>query len=223
MESEETLEEIVVTGARWYRLLSSDDWVAIALLATGLMIAFLVWRRRTGNCMSLLQKTVLASASGVLCYVVFHFGFDGAWPAPLFFGVSGTLFAAGVLFPYVRPGKVALIKYIGLIFVSAASYWSAIEIVSKGIELFSKGTLPDWEDYLFASLAGAFIALFGARLIIPLHNSLTLAVAGSLAATVGGLFFEFPYAYFLPHMVWHMLMAIAIHIATGSSWNLGRR
>jgi hypothetical protein len=220
MQTEESVEEIIITG-----LWSSDDWAILALLATTLTLGFLKWRRGFGNCMGLLQKTVLAGVSGAICYVVFELGFDEQWPVPLFYGTSGALFAAGVLFPYVDRGKLALIKYIGLVAVSTASYWAAIEIASVSAGM---GMAPDWSDFLVASLGGAFIVLFGARFIIPLRNSLTLAIAGLLAATIGGLAFGFSFdvghmLMAIVYMAWHVLMATAIHIATGWSSSPERR
>lgn len=218
MQTEESLEEIIVTGKTWFGSFITENWLILALASIALTICVFAWRRGLGNSTGLLQKSLLAGASGILCYVVFYFGFD-EWPLPLFFAVSGTLFAAGVLFPYVGHGRFALIRYIGLIVISAASYWSAIEIVRTGIFPNSSN---GWRDYLLASLAGALIVLFGARLIIPLRSSLPLAIAGLLAATVGGFVFVIPYNDYLAIAVWHVLMAIAVHIATSWSRNLRR-
>ena len=168
--------------------------------------------------MSILRKAVLASVSGLLCYVVFHFGSDGGWPETLFYSVSGALFASGVLFPFLRRDRFVWYRGFGLIVTSSLSYWSAIETVL--LTLDSKG-FTDTTSYLAASLVGALIALTGARFISPLNCSMALAVVGFPAAIIGGLAFstlpelwpDFAFAFAFSFLIWHCLMAITVHIA----------
>ena len=166
--------------------------------------------------MSILRKLVLASVSGLLCYLAFDFGFDGGWPGLIFYSVSGALFATGVLFPVLKRDGFVWYRRFGLVAVSSASYWFAIETVSLTADL--KG-FPVATSYLAASLAGALVALTGARFIAPLNSSIALAVVGFPAAIVGGLAFSslpdyWPDVSFaFPFLIWHCLMAISIHIA----------
>ena len=166
--------------------------------------------------MSLLRKAVLAGVSGLLCFAVYYFGFDGFWPEMLFFCVSGASFAAGVLFPHLRYDRTAWFRGLGLIAVSALSYWSSIETASRtNVAIFT----IDTRAFIAASLVGAIIVLTGARLILPLTRSIALAVVGLPAAIIGGLFFalamEQDSLFWLSfaYLTWHILMAVAIHVS----------
>jgi hypothetical protein len=172
--------------------------------------------------MTLLQKAVLAGVSGLLCSVVYDFGFDGGWPEPLYYGVSGALFGAGVLFPYLKRDGSVWYRGLGLIVISTLSFWCAIETMSA----MSHSYGPDAEEFLAASLVGAFIVLAGARFIVPLHRSIELAVAGLPAAIIGALPFhltiDIDSRVYLAFMTWHILMAVAIYIAENWSWRTGK-
>lgn len=167
--------------------------------------------------MSLLQKAMLAGASGLLCSVVHRFGFDAVSPEPLYFGASGFLFAAGVLFPYLERDTSVWYRGFGLIVISALSFFCAIQTV---MTLTFGKVAPDEGAYVAASLVGAFIVLVGSRYIVPLHRSKELAVTGLTAALIGGLAFYFAdvlpdhlHLNYLAFLTWHGVMAIAIHIA----------
>lgn len=171
--------------------------------------------------MSFLRKALLAGISGALCYAVYHFGFDGYWPELLFYSLSGALFAAGVLFPYLRRDKSAWYRGFGLVAISALSYWSAIETAGRTSGVgFTIGT----KAFLAASFVGAFIALTGARFIAPLHQFKSLAALGLPAAFIGGLAFALMEERdghlwgLLAFSAWHMLMATAIYMS--ESWPL---
>jgi len=50
MQTEEIIEEVIVSGLPWYgRLLSTEDWVVLAILATALTFGVLAWRQRQGK------------------------------------------------------------------------------------------------------------------------------------------------------------------------------
>jgi len=154
-------------------------------------------------------KALLAAASGLACYWIFVWA-DGlpvivGW---LFvYGLSGLLFAAGVLFPYLRRDKILPYRGLALVLVSIFSYWSALQVVMRG------HLGPGTEDMLAASVVGAAIVLVGTKLIIPLQHAVRLALLGLPAAIIGGLIFAwstdgaFPVAY----MAWHMLIAAVIY------------
>jgi hypothetical protein len=159
-------------------------------------------------------KIALATLSGLCCWYVWRSD-PSSWL--IFYGLPGALFAGGVLFPYLRHGKFSWYRCLGLVVISVISYWCAIA-VSVG---FIEDTLwPGTIDFLAASLVGAAIALGGARLIIPLNRSSELMVTGLAAAVVGGLAFAFieEQEFFLAFMLWHGLMAVAVHAA--ENWSL---
>lgn len=166
--------------------------------------------------MSLYRKAVLAAVSGLLCYAVYHFGSDGFWPEPLFYSASGALFAAGVLFPYLKYDKTVWLRGFGLIALSTFSYWSAIETAVRASD---GGFMIGTKAFLAASFVGAFIVLTGARFITPLNRSKPLAVVGLPAAIIGGLAFaitewqEGHLSGLLAFAAWHVCMAVAIDIA----------
>ena len=166
--------------------------------------------------MSLYRKAVMAAVSGLICYAVYHFGFEGFWPEPLFYSASGALFAAGVLFPYLKYDRSVWLRGFGLIALSTLSYWSAIETASW---VSSAEFSIDTRAFLAASLVGAIIVLTGTRLILPLTRSIALAVVGLPAAIIGGLFFalamEQDSLFWLSfaYLTWHILMAVAIHVS----------
>lgn len=217
MQTEEYLEEIIVLDSPWYNILSTEDWVVLAIAASALTLGLLAWRQLQRNA---LRKAVLAGVSGLLCYAVYYFGFDGRWPSPLFHSVSGGLFAVGVLFPYLKYDKVVWLRGFGLIALSTLSYWSAIETFSRSSSTMSWN---DTQAFVAASLVGAIIVLTGARFIAPLNRAIPLAVVGSPAAIAGGLAFSLAnhLTGFLSFLAWHCLMASAIHIAVNWRWRTG--
>lgn len=180
--------------------------------------------------MNLKTKAALAGVSGLLCYVVFHLGVDSTWPEPLFWILSGTIFAAGVLSPYLKYDRSTWYRGFALIVTSALSYWAALEtfdqIVTMAIETSA---------FLAASLVGAFIVLIGARLIIPLNRSISLFFVGFPVAIIGGLAFPLAlelnfhsssiseeFSISLAFMAWHSLMAVAIHVAENWQLRIGK-
>lgn len=91
--------------------------------------------------------------------------------------------------------------------------------VAAGFDSGFFPTVPGIQEFVSASVVGAVIVLVGARLIIPLHHSSQLLLAG-IPATVGaGLVFAAPPlwgtkedAFVLAYAAWHVLLAGAIHI-----------
>jgi len=224
MHSEDIIEETVVIDRPWYSSVYVDDPVAIATFAAALVVGLEISRRSAGTRMSLLHKTVLAGASGMLCSVVYYFGFGGFWPEPLFYLVSGALFAAGVLFPYLKYDKTVWLRGIGLIALSALSYWSAIETTSRAN---SAMFTIDTKALVAGGLVGTIIVLTGARFIVPLNRFIPLAIVGFPAAIIGGLTFAsilgkegLFWASFV-YLAWHSLMAIAVHISENWPWRTG--
>lgn len=159
----------------------------------------------------LLSKIALAAASGFCTWIVWASVRDVGPQLLAFYGLPGLLFAAGVLFPYLRRDRFFWYRCIGLIVVSAISYYSAITLSGEVGHGGDFGPAP--QGFLAASLLGATIALIGARLLIPLRRSVELVVMGLAAAVIGGFGFvlafrDWPYLAF---MLWHSLVALAIY------------
>lgn len=182
------------------------------------------WHTRFG------VKIALAAASGLCVWPALNIPPD-SWVRSVAGEIlPGLLFAAGVLFPYLRRDKFLWRRCLGLVVISVASFWSAAFVGASLYPSYNPWGTPPPEDtipaYLAGSLLGATIVLAGARLIIPLKHTLKLVLAGLLAAIIGGVGFtlaERPGELFdyLPYMLWHSLMALAIHCAENWSSPIG--
>ena len=154
-------------------------------------------------------KLVLAAASGVcVAWLTKTTSYDLLVLTP----GGGMLFSIGVLFPYLKRDKSFWYRGVALVALASFSFYTAMEIRDLGAVGMGPGFMP-------ASLVGASIVLVGARFAVPLNGSFQLVVTGLTAAVIGGLVFEHSGGvYLLPFVVWHCLMAIAIHIS--ENWSL---
>ena len=158
-------------------------------------------------------KVALAAASGFCSWLV-------CWNSPFgtfaFYGLPGLLFAAGVLFPYLRRDRFFWYRCLGLITISVISYYCAMNIALGGWGAFG----PAPESYVTGSLAGATIVLTGARLLIPLKHSVELVATGLVAAIIGGFGFVLVAddSFYLAFVLWHCVMTLAIYSA--ETWPL---
>jgi len=153
-------------------------------------------------------KIVFAAASG-LCTAEVLDGADIGLPV---FALAGLLFAVGVFLPHLRRDRFVVYRGMGLLLVSVISFVCAFDTAA-----LLAGSTPGvpWLMYVAASLVGAAVVLFGAHLLIPLKHSDTLAVTGCASAIAGGFGFEMlgAHSFALPFILWHVLMALAIHTA----------
>lgn len=128
------------------------------------------------------------------------------------YGLSGLLFAACVLAPYLKRDKSFYLRAVFLLVASAASYRSAVWLaLDSGV-----GGELEWIAYIVASVAGATIVLAALVLVTPVRASLRFVVLGLFAGIIGG-----PITYLtlpademlvlLGHTSWHMLMCLAIY------------
>ena len=156
------------------------------------------------------SKTCLAAISGLLAWLYFLGPSDLSTGSPL---MPGMFFAAGVLFPYLVQGTLVWLRALGLIVVATISFWSAFQLALK-LAAWDIGPSISLLAYICASLVGAAIVLSGARFIIPLRRTPELALAGLVAAIVGGIAFKLAESWlFCAFIIWHSLMAAAIHVA----------
>jgi hypothetical protein len=161
-------------------------------------------------------KVALAAASGFCSWLWSNLSdIYGTFAS---YGLPGLLFAAGVLFPYLRRDRFFWHRCLGLIAVSAISYYSAINF---GVGLGGSGAFgPTPAGFVTGSLVGAAIVLTGARLLIPLKHSVELVVTGLVAAIIGGIGFVLVAddRLYLAFVLWHSVMALAIYSA--ETWSL---
>ena len=133
---------------------------------------------------SLPVKIGLAILSGVgvgfLQFTDMDFGALGDTLVP--YGLSGLLFAAGVLVPYLKREKSSYLRAAILIVASAASYKSAVWLaLESGI-----GGESEWIAYVVASIVGAAIVLTALAVVTPIRATLVFVTLGLLAGIIGG-------------------------------------
>jgi fluoride ion exporter CrcB/FEX len=144
------------------------------------------------------------------------FDFAGGFLA--FYGISGALFAAAVLFPYLKRDDRAVIRALILVVASGVSYYAAVWLALDGP--FSNG--DGWISFVIASVSGAAIVLIAFALAIPARASREYVLYGLVAGLIGG-----PITYLtLPkehigmiatgHVIWHAMICLAIYFGTGN-------
>lgn len=162
----------------------------------------------------LLFAAVSGMGVGMLQFNENLFGFPGGTPA--FYGASGVVFAAGVLFPYLQGNDRALIRALMLSVSSGLSYFVAVRIALDGP---NAGDL-DWIWFTIASVAGAAIVMTAFLIATPARATRRYATLGVIAGLIGGpvTVFTLPTEALLPvlsgHAAWHMLIGAAIHYGT---------
>lgn len=162
-------------------------------------------------------KLLLASLSGFLVTIVWIMFFDGDTVISViaFYLLAGSVFAAGVLLPYLKRADLTGWRSVALVLISSASFYCA---VTAAIELSPGNGGPDGRDFVIASLIGAAIVLLASPFVLALRYSTKYAFVGLLSAVAGGIAFtafaDMDYGgMFFSFGCWHMLMCISLHIA----------
>ena len=171
--------------------------------------------------MGISLKLLLAGFSGFLVALSWstHPDIDVSIDSALVYGLCGSLFAAGVLLPYLKREDLHSWRPIGLVIVSAGSFYCAIYAATE----WSSGKWgPNPQDFVIASLVGAGIVLLASPPILALRYSLKDIALGVLAALIGAVSFrlfldEFEYGVYLSFGIWHMLMCVALHLSNPST------
>ena len=166
-------------------------------------------------------KLLLAGLSGFLVahsWINFVTA-DSSISVVLVYGLYGSLFAASVLFPYLKREDLRSWRPVGLVIVSAASFYCA-EYAAN--EWASGKWGPNLQDFVIASIIGAGIVLLASPPILALRYSLKYIALGVVAALIGGVLFgvsfdEFEYSLYLSFGSWHMLMCVALHLSNPSA------
>jgi hypothetical protein len=135
---------------------------------------------------------------------------------PGLYGLSGLVFAAGVLFPYLKRGDRVLIRGLALVIASGVSYYCAVWLALEGPFAGS----DSWISFVIGSVAGAAIVMFALLLATPVRVSREYILFGLVAGLVGGpiTFFTLPQDDLSPvlagHATWHSLVGLAIYYGT---------
>ena len=136
----------------------------------------------------------------------------GAW---VWHVLSGLLFAAAVLFPYLKPDDRVFVRALTLVVASAASYFSAVWLAVDGVYFVDLGLI----SFMIASVAGAAIVLIALVWMTPVRATPAFALFGLTAALIGGpvtfaTLPEGPILALLGHTAWHVLICLAIYFGT---------
>lgn len=166
--------------------------------------------------MKLRWKLLLAAVSGMFVEIVWITFLDAEaeWLIPVIYGLCGFFFMAGVLWPYVRRTDRFSWRALGLWLASAISFFLAIRMATE----WSSGKWgPNAQDYLIASLIGVAVFLVPAVFLLRQAFSLRLVMGGLIAALLGGAAFavlqDLPLGLLSAFALWHVLMAVALHVA----------
>lgn len=168
----------------------------------------------------------LVSAFGVALVRLLEPDLDKFTGAILFYGLSGLFFAAGVLFPYVKPGRSLIARASVLIVSSALSYWCAVWIVlgnpfsatGEGFQFFGYAR----SVFVLASISGAAIVMAAVVVCGPVRASAQYVLFGLTAAVIGGpvtsctLPASNLVSLGLGHGAWHLLICLAIFYGRGA-------
>jgi hypothetical protein len=133
----------------------------------------------------------------------------------VFYALSGLLFAAAVLFPYLKRNDRVLIRAIALTIASTASYYAAVWLA---LEVTFTGDL-EWLSFTTASVAGAAIVLIALVWMTPVRATPALALFGLVGGLIGGpvTYLTLPEDYVLVlvgHSSWHVLICLAIYLGS---------
>lgn len=162
------------------------------------------------------MRLALALVSGALCALHFRWrAFNAGWSLGFEwfdYAITGALFGAAVLCPYLRSGPGLATRALGLMGASALSYYCAMMVATfaGGFTLVS---------FLLASFTGVTIVLVAAKLLIPLRVTAAFWLLGFAASLVGGtamyagfeVFGDTTLSTVVSYCVWHMAACIALY------------
>lgn len=159
----------------------------------------------------------IMSGFGVGLVQIYLGDLDGLGGLLIFYGASGLLFAAGILFPYLNRDRAVNLSAFGLAAASAASYWCAVWLaveipIVDGNELLS---------FTVASVAGALIVMAALVVMTSIRMTGSLIAAVLFVGVVGGPMTNATLPkdgllILLGHAGWHLLLCLAIYFGTRS-------
>lgn len=166
----------------------------------------------------LIRRIAFSVLSGIGVGLLLVYGdiFDKFGGSPGFYGVSGLVFAIGVLFPYLERGDRLVFRALTLAIASAVSYYSAVWLALEGPIADSNG----WLSFTLASIAGAAIVMTALVLTTTIRPTRNYVLYGLAAGIIGG-----PVTHatlpnddlvlaMVGNAVWHTLVCLAIYFAT---------
>jgi len=159
-------------------------------------------------------RIIVATASGLCVGLGWGLTCCGLFIVPNLHCIllAGAFFAAGVFGPYLKRDGFFLFRCLALAAIGAIGYLCAFAV---GVEAIAEWNLGDRLGLMSGCLVAAAAVLVGARLIVPLAHSLRLAIAGFIAAIVGGFVLSLPFSmyHWFAWTLWHGVMAFAVHCA----------
>lgn len=131
------------------------------------------------------------------------------------YGLFGSIFAAGVLSPYVRRTQLVILPLLALVVVSGVSFYAAGYTAAE-LSASMKG--PRLPDFVKASLVGAGIVFVSLPLLWSFKPTWKYAIVGMVAAIMAGIIFGLlaetnMYGFMLGFAAWHIAIAAVLHVA----------
>lgn len=174
----------------------------------------------------LARKSLLAGGSGALVplgqSLIALLPDDGGYAYwLLFIAASGSVFAAGVLLPYLKRDRFIGRRVAAAVVISSGSFWAAYSTVDYLLGMRrSIWSVPTTGDYVAASLVGAAIVLITTKFIAPLRTNWRYWVLGVFTSLVSGMLFSLSKGAWLgsiSYAQWHLMLAITLHFGTRTS------
>ena len=162
-------------------------------------------------------RIALCALSGIGVAAIEIYGIFGYHNNLGTYGASGLLFAAGVLFPYLKRNEHFWLRAAVLVVASALSYYCAVWLVTE----VPLGALA---AFTIGSVAGAGIVLATFAISTRARISVPFASFGLAAGLVGGPITWFTiwvvdsvFLGFAGYAIWHTLISLAIHLGLSAS------
>ena len=173
--------------------------------------------------LSISMRLLFAALSGlgVALMMTTDLSIDSLDEGTVFYGLSGLLFAGGVLYPYVKHDRHRAARIIGIVAASALSYWVAVNLTIDGPWSMGVGQVGSnlWA-FTISSFAGVAIVMIALLPAGPVTLSRSYALYGIAAALLGGgitsmtldadNFFVMSSGF----ISWHLLVCLAIYFGT---------
>lgn len=161
------------------------------------------------------------SGLGVALMMTSGLSIDSVDEGTIFYGLSGSCFAAGVLYPYVKHDGYRVVRIIAIVATSALSYWAAVNLTISGPWSWSIGKAgSSLMAFTFASFAGVAIVMIALLPAGPVRLSRSYALYGIVAALLGGVITSMTlevdnfFVMSIGYISWHLLVCLAIYFGT---------
>jgi hypothetical protein len=142
---------------------------------------------------------------------------------PLNLLLTGGVFGALVLVPFIESSRARLARVLGLVAGAALIHWGAV-MLAIFLDLDLK--LPKLAVYAIPGLVGALLAALLTAGVAPLPRAYPAVTAGSLAGLAGGVVFgitpESDFWVWGDYIAWQVLVCLGLHFGSALMPTAGR-